>query len=80
MISLFGVVSFIVLSLCCTGLALHYHVIKKRARVDNASRVTEETKDPAEYEAALADYNGCIARFPFNIIAKILNLPPELNE
>jgi hypothetical protein len=89
MVSLFGVVSLIVFVLCCAGLVLHYHVMKRRARLDEAlQRIEESREDEAdvltesgfealnrEYEAAYADYQTCISRFPGIIMAKILQLP-----
>ncbi|MCL2499008.1 MAG: PepSY domain-containing protein [Defluviitaleaceae bacterium] len=82
MISVFGLASFFVFVLCCTGLVLHYHIMKKRARLDNALHEMETAEEPVtdEFEAALADYNACVSRFPFNAVAKVLNLPHEQNE
>jgi hypothetical protein len=86
MISWFGVLSLVVLAPCCAGLILHYHIMKRRTRLDNAIQAMENEVDDLdtsyftadlkeEYEAALAEYNAFIARFPFNFVAKILNLP-----
>ncbi|MCL2603980.1 MAG: hypothetical protein FWD90_05840 [Defluviitaleaceae bacterium] len=90
MISIFGIVSFIIFAVCCAGLVLHYLIMKKRVRLDNALHELEtheadtdasvlEAKEK-EYEAAYADYHAYVSRFPFDIIAKILNLPREQNE
>jgi Ca2+/Na+ antiporter len=87
MVSVFGIVSFVVFALCCVGLVLHYRLMKKRIRLDNAEytkQISEgdtetETKE-TEYETALADYAACVSRFPYNVIAKILNLPHERSE
>ena len=88
MISLFGGISLLVFLLSIGVLALHYYVMKRRTRLDlaiealdEALEIAEETNapDPAEarqeYEAALAQYNACVSRFPGNIVAKILSLP-----
>jgi cbb3-type cytochrome oxidase subunit 3 len=88
----FGIASIIVFALCCTGLILHYYVMKRRTRLDNAltaleilregetledSEKSDFTTANKEYEAALADYKACISRFPWNVMVKILHLPHE---
>jgi len=49
MISLFGVVSFIVLVICGAGLVLHHFVMKKRVQLDEAiAALTEKLRDNYE--------------------------------
>jgi len=87
MISLFGVASIVVFALCVAGLVLHRRVMKRRWRLDAAEELLDELEASAdfspeeydaathEYDEALADYTAYTARFPGNMLAKILHLP-----
>ncbi|MCL2364820.1 MAG: hypothetical protein FWC71_09185 [Defluviitaleaceae bacterium] len=86
MITLFGGASLVVFALCVTGLVLHHRVMKKRWRIDaalelldemEASEAIEADKIAAEqeYEAAQADYDMSVSRFPGNVMKAILHLP-----